>query len=160
MPFNFLLWSCIQEGKTSFTEPRTGKTVELNPGNDECVIICHTDCAPFRTKYNLQAQPVSDVLFFSKRRGHLPIVALVELKSEDYEHAVAQITNVVNVLRNHLPANTKPYYKAVVLLSCASPGHKAERKMQQQLSALNVTLRMRGGVRKGHRPVDLRPLLS
>lgn len=80
MPFTFALWHCLQEGKTSFKEGGTAKTAKLDPENDECVLVIHTDCESFRQRFNLVGKKASDVLFFLKKRNEMPKLIFVEIK--------------------------------------------------------------------------------
>jgi chlorite dismutase len=141
MPFTFLLWKCLREGCTTYRATGSNKSVSLRPISDESVSVYHTDCDEFKRQFSLEGKKVSDALFFAKLRATSPNLLFVEIKSDDYRHAIEQLTNVIQRIRAEVGTYTASYYAVVLLSRATVPKDDEAKRLARQLSAQRVTLK-------------------
>ena len=118
MPFNFLVWNCLEPNRTAIKE--SGKTARFAREQGECILAFRLDCSAFRTQFKPEAQKVCDGMFFYWRAGGVPVVLFVELKGRDVKAAVEQLSATLDVLRPKAPSY-RPKLVAVVVTKRGVP---------------------------------------
>jgi len=128
MAFDFLLWHCLDPGKTSVSE--SGKSARLKPKGGECVLLFKIDSARFRAEFEIER--VCDALFFYKSEHKAPVLLFVELKGTDVESAIDQLDQTLKSVRNKL--DNEANCLAVVACSGSTPKHlgKLRKRFQKQ----------------------------
>jgi hypothetical protein len=122
MSLDTLLHSCLQV-KTSFAEK--GKSVSISRGDDEIILMFHTDCDAARKA--LKIEKACDVTFLYMKHQQRPIFIFVELKGKDISRAAEQIKSTIDGLRRLLKQAISPHYpnnedlRAIVVRSGSTP---------------------------------------
>ena len=114
MPLNFLLWNCLDPGKTSCGE--RGKGAALRPSGNECVLVFAVDNDSFRSRFDVKQ--VCDSLFFYSGQQQEPVLLLVELKGGDIAHGADQLAETLTAVRDALKQKKlAAQYRAVLITS-------------------------------------------
>ena len=162
MPLSDLLFNVLIH-KTSHNEKGTGKGVSIDPRLHPGTVILffNTDNPNCKVKQNT-TNTCDLLIFVSNENKSIKILALVELKGSDIEHAVEQIRQTYEYLSNQLKNCVNNYSKlckakkikwlGVILTSSSSPTNWKSYK--KELGKLGIELLEPIPHRKGNYSLD------
>lgn len=112
MPYNFLVWQCLESGTTAIREKH--KSAKFQRMEGECILAFRLDSDHFRKQFGLDGKRVCDGLFFFWRPGAGPFVLFVELKGADFGAAVEQLALTLTALRRRAKGFPAKFVAVVV----------------------------------------------
>ena len=118
MPFNFLLWNCLERGTT--IKERKKETARLDREKGECVLAFRLEPDRFRKEFGAEGDKVCDGLFFYWAPKRSPVVIFVELKRSHIGDAADQLGATIERLRIATP-DYRPKCLAVIVTKGGVP---------------------------------------
>jgi hypothetical protein len=146
VPLSDLLFNVLIHG-TRHNERRTGKGVSMSPMSGDVILFFNTDNNNCKVKQNT-TNTCDLLIFVSNRNIPTRILALVEIKGNEVDHAVEQIkqtyqyihrqlSNCVNNYTRHINAGTIKWL-GIILTSSNSPINY--KKYKKELERLGIKL--------------------